>query len=171
MAPRPSLPPIFPPEHSSIAPPLVARMHGPREPTSYEPVDPASSYYSSMRDDHRHPSREGPQSPYPPYSPGQYRGEAYHYSGHGSLEMSSPLGYAPSNSTHSEPRTRKRRGNLPKPVTDLLKAWFRAHQSHPYPSEEEKQLLMCQTGLTITQVSNAHWLCRPTRMFGIIFGS
>lgn len=48
--------------------------------------------------------------------------------------------------------TKRRRGNLPKPVTDLLRAWLRDHVQHPYPTEEEKQMLMQQTGLTIHQV-------------------
>lgn len=49
-------------------------------------------------------------------------------------------------------RSRKRRGNLPKHVTDVLRAWFHAHLDHPYPSEEDKQMLIGQTGLTINQV-------------------
>lgn len=47
---------------------------------------------------------------------------------------------------------KKRRGNLPKPVTDLLRSWLHDHIAHPYPTEEEKQMLMAQTGLTIHQV-------------------
>jgi hypothetical protein len=51
-----------------------------------------------------------------------------------------------------DPRTRRRRGNLPKPVTDILRAWFHEHLDHPYPSEEDKQMFMTRTGLTISQV-------------------
>ena len=47
----------------------------------------------------------------------------------------------------------RRRGNLPKAVIDILKFWFTEHIAHPYPTEEEKQTLMSQTGLTISQVS------------------
>lgn len=163
LAARQSLPPIYTPDHSAVPPPhLSSRGHvQPREPSSYEPVDPASQFYGSMADRHAHASREGPPSPYQAYSPGQYRNDGYPYGSHAGLEMASPLGYGPSNGAHAEGRTRKRRGNLPKPVTDLLKAWFRTHQSHPYPSEEEKQLLMCQTGLTITQLSN--WFINARR--------
>lgn len=50
--------------------------------------------------------------------------------------------------------SRKRRGNLPKPVTDILRAWFHDHLEHPYPSEEDKQLFIQRTGLTISQVSD-----------------
>ncbi|KAF7953924.1 uncharacterized protein EAE97_001322 [Botrytis byssoidea] len=34
----------------------------------------------------------------------------------------------------------KRRGNLPKPITDILSIWLINHLEHPYPDEEEKQL-------------------------------
>lgn len=49
-----------------------------------------------------------------------------------------------------ENKQRKRRGNLPKETTDKLRAWFMAHVSHPYPSEEEKQELMAKTGLAMS---------------------
>ena len=50
-------------------------------------------------------------------------------------------------------KQKRRRGNLPKAVTDTLRVWFTEHIAHPYPTEEEKQILMSQTGLTISQVS------------------
>ncbi|KAL2801523.1 hypothetical protein BJX63DRAFT_438760, partial [Aspergillus granulosus] len=46
-------------------------------------------------------------------------------------------------------KNKRRRGNLPKPVTDTLRAWFHEHLDHPYPSEEDKQMFMSRTGLTI----------------------
>ncbi|KAK3368187.1 homeobox domain-containing protein [Podospora didyma] len=58
-------------------------------------------------------------------------------------------------------KQRKRRGNLPKPTTDILRSWFLAHLSHPYPSEEEKQELMRQTGLQMNQISN--WFINARR--------
>ena len=51
-----------------------------------------------------------------------------------------------------EQKTKRRRGNLPKSTTDILKGWFHDHLDHPYPSEEEKQVLMCRTRLTMSQV-------------------
>ena len=51
--------------------------------------------------------------------------------------------------------TRKRRGNLPKHVTDILKAWFQEHLDHPYPTEEDKRFLHNRTMLSIQQVSIA----------------
>lgn len=49
-------------------------------------------------------------------------------------------------------RNKRRRGNLPKPVTDILRTWFHDHLDHPYPSEEDKQIFIARTGLTISQV-------------------
>lgn len=48
-------------------------------------------------------------------------------------------------------KQRKRRGNLPKETTDKLRAWFVAHLQHPYPTEDEKQELMRQTGLQMSE--------------------
>ena len=48
---------------------------------------------------------------------------------------------------------KRRRGNLPKAVTDTLRQWFQEHVANPYPTEDEKQMLMDRTGLTISQVS------------------
>lgn len=50
--------------------------------------------------------------------------------------------------------TRRRRGNLPKHVTDILRAWFQEHLDHPYPTDEDKQMLIGKTHLTISQVSH-----------------
>lgn len=47
---------------------------------------------------------------------------------------------------------KKRRGNLPKEVTEMLRQWFADHIAHPYPTEEEKQRLMHLTGLNMSQV-------------------
>jgi hypothetical protein len=48
----------------------------------------------------------------------------------------------------------KKRGNLPKHATNILKAWLFSNFLHPYPSETEKLELSQQTGLTITQINN-----------------
>jgi hypothetical protein len=53
----------------------------------------------------------------------------------------------------SDGKQRKRRGNLPKETTDKLRAWFVAHLQHPYPTEDEKQELMKQTGLQMSMLS------------------
>ncbi|PWZ02526.1 hypothetical protein BCV70DRAFT_1702 [Testicularia cyperi] len=55
----------------------------------------------------------------------------------------------------------RRRGKLPKPVTDLLKTWLLEHAAHPYPTEDEKRSLCSMTGLTLSQVSN--WFINARR--------
>ena len=55
---------------------------------------------------------------------------------------------------------KKRRGNLPRNITDMLKQWFEEHLAHPYPTEEEKQMLCARTGLAMTQVSSLMWRLR-----------
>ncbi|KAK3996017.1 pah5 homeobox protein encoded by the pah5 protein [Cladorrhinum sp. PSN332] len=62
---------------------------------------------------------------------------------------------------NGESKQRKRRGNLPKETTDKLRAWFVAHLHHPYPTEDEKQELMRQTGLQMNQISN--WFINARR--------
>ncbi|KAF7730699.1 hypothetical protein EC973_001648 [Apophysomyces ossiformis] len=56
---------------------------------------------------------------------------------------------------------RKRRGNLPKSVTAILKHWLIDHHMHPYPTEEEKRALRLQTNLTLNQISN--WFINARR--------
>lgn len=63
----------------------------------------------------------------------------------------SPQQPAPSSLVERPPR---KRGKLPKPVTDFLKEWLHRHSDHPYPSEEEKKQLCNATGLSMSQVSN-----------------
>ncbi|CAO1618682.1 unnamed protein product [Parajaminaea phylloscopi] len=55
----------------------------------------------------------------------------------------------------------RRRGKLPKDVTELLKGWLMEHSSHPYPNEDEKRRLCLSTGLSISQVSN--WFINARR--------
>jgi len=50
-------------------------------------------------------------------------------------------------------KRRKRRGNLPRVTTDKLRHWFVNHLGHPYPTEDEKQELMRQTGLQMSRCS------------------
>ncbi|OCH91117.1 hypothetical protein OBBRIDRAFT_792628 [Obba rivulosa] len=65
---------------------------------------------------------------------------------------------APSSLVERPPR---KRGKLPKPVTDFLKDWLHRHSDHPYPSEEEKKQLCHATGLSMSQVSN--WMINARR--------
>ncbi|CAG8799449.1 7681_t:CDS:2, partial [Racocetra persica] len=56
---------------------------------------------------------------------------------------------------------KKRRGNLPKATTALLKDWLAKHKKHPYPTEEEKQGLAKETMLNLQQISN--WFINARR--------
>lgn len=56
---------------------------------------------------------------------------------------------------------RKRKENLPKEATSILKSWFQAHRTSPYPTETEKLNLCSDTGLTLIQVSN--WFINARR--------
>ena len=47
---------------------------------------------------------------------------------------------------------RKRRGNLPKDATKILRQWFDDHLQAPYPGEEVKNELCARTGLQMSQV-------------------
>lgn len=67
------------------------------------------------------------------------------------------------------PSASRRRGKLPKPVTDLLKTWLLEHASHPYPTEDEKKQLCDATGLSISQVSN--WFINARRRILVPTGS
>lgn len=60
-------------------------------------------------------------------------------------------------SDYGDSKQKRRRGNLPKQVTDILRTWFTEHIAHPYPTEEEKVGLMQVTGLSMSQVG----LCFP----------
>ncbi|KAG1446006.1 hypothetical protein G6F46_012069 [Rhizopus delemar] len=63
--------------------------------------------------------------------------------------------------TPLEKSKRRRRGNLPKEVTEFLRTWLIQHKKHPYPAEKEKIDLAQQTGLTVNQISN--WFINARR--------
>ncbi|KAI7863403.1 Homeodomain-like protein, partial [Spinellus fusiger] len=56
---------------------------------------------------------------------------------------------------------KRRRGNLPKAVTAILREWLARHKKHPYPTEEEKAALARETRLTLNQISN--WFINARR--------
>ncbi|CAI7586725.1 unnamed protein product [Penicillium viridicatum] len=58
-------------------------------------------------------------------------------------------------------KRKRRQGDVPKPVTDILRDWLHEHLDHPYPSKEEKQMFMTRTGLSISQISN--WFINARR--------
>ena len=96
----------------------------------------------------------------PPYHPSSstYGSTSYSYhmtpSYNGNQYQNSygwPVQFESEDVTSQVPK--KRRGNLPRNITDMLKQWFEEHLAHPYPTEEEKQMLCARTGLAMTQVS------------------
>ncbi|KAK4459015.1 pah5 homeobox protein encoded by the pah5 protein [Cladorrhinum samala] len=118
------------------------------------PYRSSSSYYG-----YHHPSRVQSLSlssvqsfDRAPFSPNGGYGSSYHD------YMRSEMAAMGMN---GESKQRKRRGNLPKETTDKLRAWFVAHLHHPYPTEDEKQELMRQTGLQMNQISN--WFINARR--------
>ncbi|KAG0202811.1 hypothetical protein BGX33_009465 [Mortierella sp. NVP41] len=64
------------------------------------------------------------------------------------------------NNSNVDPN-RKRRGNLPKSVTSVLKSWLVQNAIHPYPTEEEKMRLSEATQLSMNQISN--WFINARR--------
>ncbi|KAI1910349.1 homeodomain super [Ophidiomyces ophidiicola] len=105
---------------------------------------------------------------YPAYSSPVHASYPGHYGsgGGGDYEPAShPGAYMDAKSTKyddaGDAKSKKRRGNLPKPTTDILRAWFYEHLDHPYPSEQDKQMFMTRTGLTISQISN--WFINARR--------
>jgi hypothetical protein len=54
-----------------------------------------------------------------------------------------------------------RRGHLPDRAIRHLKSWFFSHKSHPYPSEEQKNAMMEDTGLSRGQINN--WFTNARR--------
>ncbi|XP_018021379.1 homeobox protein Meis3-like, partial [Hyalella azteca] len=46
---------------------------------------------------------------------------------------------------------RKRRPNLRPEAKAVLTAWLTEHRHHPYPTEEEKDALVCEAGVTLAQ--------------------
>jgi hypothetical protein len=88
----------------------------------------------------------------------QYRGALGYEAGYRSVDTSpyhmkySQLMSYPMMGYPSHANGRRRRGNLPKPITDILRLWLQDHLDHPYPSDEQKQVFIQRTGLSISQV-------------------
>ncbi|KAK0121773.1 hypothetical protein ONS95_010059 [Cadophora gregata] len=102
-------------------------------------------------------SFSGPSSSYPIGNDRSPFSSAHHAMYPNSMNPYSTDG----NDREGDTRQRKRRGNLPKETTDKLRAWFVSHLTHPYPTEDEKQELMRQTGLQMNQISN--WFINARR--------
>ncbi|KAH7348475.1 homeobox KN domain-containing protein [Rhexocercosporidium sp. MPI-PUGE-AT-0058] len=166
----PSLPSLMPTHNSniprSVQPFSDYALDSPRQSAqTYPPLtssfEPSSSYHQPATYAYGYQPRghsySGPSSSYPigndrsPFS-----------SAHHAMYPNSMNPYvADGNDREGDTRQRKRRGNLPKETTDKLRAWFVSHLTHPYPTEDEKQELMRQTGLQMNQISN--WFINARR--------
>ena len=115
--------------------------------TNGGPVDDRRSagYHNSLS-----PVSNAPPGGHPGYPSGNIPAQDYRnlYNGMPSY----PNGGFENGNDFVDGKQKKRRGNLPKPVTDILRMWFQDHIAHPYPTEDEKQVLMQRTGLSISQV-------------------
>ena len=135
--------------------------------TLYAAKAEQQSYYdtSSHRYLHSYPQIRSPNTEH--LGGGRYLGMYDHYSK--GLTFPSPYSVeyipSPTNSHHPVsptvsngegcglgPGGRKRRGNLPKQITEYLRNWFIAHIENPYPSEDDKQQFVHDTNLSINQV-------------------
>jgi hypothetical protein len=142
----------------------------PPPPVSYNSSVNAHASYNAGRDnrnpgydDRYYDPRSRGAPTYPPPTPGYGPPPGYPMPSPNGGYYPMPDGYQQGysqNSLHFEQeqvggsQPRRRRGNLPRDTTDILKAWFSEHLAHPYPTEDEKQMLCNRTGLAMTQVRN-----------------
>jgi len=75
--------------------------------------------------------------------------------------MDIPQDLAGSDDLDADGRFGGKRGVLPKQATEILKSWLFQHLVHPYPTEDEKRLLMDQTHLSVLQINN--WFINARR--------
>ncbi|KAJ1651579.1 Homeobox protein tos8 [Dispira simplex] len=140
--------PFFLPQQSNPTMTYVPRTH-----PAYATIDAAGLGLAGE------PTRRAPSysmgtshMPYRHSNPGTIRTSLHHNrTANGNGSAASPY----------KPNTKRRRGNLPKPVTAILKAWLLEHVKHPYPTEEEKCALAKQTNLSLNQISN--WFINARR--------
>lgn len=83
---------------------------------------------------------------YPPTNHEGHGGPTYPYS---------PAFFVPSHYEYQNGKSRKR-SNLPKQSTEIMKRWFDENMQNPYPSEEQKRHFAAVAGINLTQVSDKH---------------
>ncbi|KAI4155915.1 MAG: hypothetical protein LQ340_000641 [Diploschistes diacapsis] len=142
--------PAIPPARTSAQLPErpLERRNLPPINTHGEASRPTDPRYAGSPTSARYPAQPGPGMPVQGYG-SQYPG-APSYSG-----PSASAGYSlnfDNLSDYGDGNKKRRRGNLPKHVTDILRSWFQDHIAHPYPTEDEKVGLMQMTGLSMSQV-------------------
>lgn len=132
--------------HSAYAPPTVQSGAGYDHRPNYYPEGPApvQPYSYSRSQDAYYGRPPFPGSVYPHYE-----------SNYSEVRFHNNIGI------DQNSFSRKRRGNLPKDATNILKSWFANHRSQPYPTEDQKIELCQRTNLTMNQVSN--WFINARR--------
>lgn len=78
-----------------------------------------------------------------------------------SLDLTSLTNPEETNATKIEPPPPKIGARFSRESVRILKTWLTTHNRHPYPSDEEKELLQRKTGLNKTQITN--WLANARR--------
>ncbi|XP_014559637.1 hypothetical protein COCVIDRAFT_91245 [Bipolaris victoriae FI3] len=125
-------------------------IHQPIAQNPYQPPMVQQSYYH----DHQAAAYSGYERSQDSYYPrASYSGYDAPYGGDIRFQHNVGLDHSAFN--------RKRRGNLPKEATNLLKDWFAANRQSPYPTEDQKMELCNRTGLSLNQVSN--WFINARR--------
>ncbi|XP_021362489.1 uncharacterized protein LOC110456217 isoform X2 [Mizuhopecten yessoensis] len=66
-----------------------------------------------------------------------------------------------SSSQHSIKSESKKHPSLPKEAVAIMLDWLRQHKDNPYPNDDEKAMLIKQTGLTINQIN--YWFTNARR--------
>lgn len=66
-----------------------------------------------------------------------------------------------SSSNHSTKSESKKHPSLPKEAVAVMLEWLRNHKDNPYPNDDEKAMLIKQTGLTINQIN--YWFTNARR--------
>ncbi|KAI4184222.1 MAG: hypothetical protein LQ348_004581 [Seirophora lacunosa] len=123
-------------------------------PSQLPPINP------SGRSPLRNPYSQ-PLPPQPPHADPRYAYDSYTPHPHDpSGQMGRPVEFQ-NVDVGGEKSNKKRRGNLPKQTTDILRQWLHEHLDHAYPNEDQKAMLIRETGLTDKQVSN--WFINARR--------
>lgn len=93
-----------------------------------------------------------------PFDQGKQTGNRWLSSAGADLTMTMP---GPVNFTEEITQEKSGGGRFSRAIVHTLKRWIDEHSSNPYPTEEEKEHLKEQTGLSRSQISN--WLANARR--------
>ncbi|XP_052804616.1 homeobox protein 5-like isoform X2 [Mya arenaria] len=79
----------------------------------------------------------------------------------GDFDSVSDCGSIVSSSSHPNKPESKKHPSLPKEAVAIMLDWLRQHKDNPYPNDDEKAMLIKQTGLTINQIN--YWFTNARR--------